>query len=68
MSGSHHDFRLDTFDTIDGTHYLYAADKPDQRYEVVSLLDRDGEDVDDPEDAAGGVVKLGESSFTTFMF
>jgi hypothetical protein len=68
MSHAHHDFRLDTFDTVDGKHFLYAADKPDRRYEVVSLLDSSGDETDDPEDAAGGVVQLGEASFTTFTF
>ena len=68
MSISHHDFRLDTFDTIDGKHFLWAAADPEKRYEVVALLDAAGDDTDDPEDAAGGVVKLGEESFTVFNF
>lgn len=63
-----HDFRMDTFDTIDGKHMLWLSSDPDRKFEVVALLDARGDDVDDPEEAAGGIVKLGEESFTTFMF
>lgn len=67
MSG-HHDFRLDTFDTIDGKHWLWLASAPEKKYEVVSLLDHSGEETDDPDFAAGGVVKLAEECFTIFEF
>lgn len=63
-----HDFYADTFDTIDGRHWLYSSRNPERRFEVVSLLDNSANEVADPEIAAGGVVKLGEESFTTFMF
>lgn len=63
-----HDFRLDTFDTIEGKHYLWAAVSPDKRYEVVSLLDHSGDYTDDPECAAGGVVKLGDEAYVCFTF
>lgn len=68
MSGGHHDFRADTFEDIDGKNWVYLSTQPDRKFEVVDLLDRNGESVDDFEDAVGGVVKLGEESFTTFMF
>lgn len=67
-SNGFHDFRLDTFDTIDGKHYLWNANSPDKKYEVVNLLNHSGDDTDDPDDAAGGVVKLGEESYTVFTF
>lgn len=68
MTESFHDFRLDTFDTIDGAHWHWAANNPEKKYEVVSMLDNTGQETDDPEEAAGGVVKLGEESFTVFTF
>lgn len=70
MSGPNgfHDVYLDTFETIEGKHYLSNARYPDKRYEVVSLLDRSGNDTDDPEDAAGGVVQFGQESFGVFTF
>jgi hypothetical protein len=52
-----HDFYADTFDTIDGKHFLYSSKAPERKCEVVELLDYDGEPTDDPEEAAGGVVK-----------
>lgn len=64
----HADFYADTFDTIDGKNVLYNSRYPDRHYEVVSLLDRRGDEVTDPEEAAGGVVKLAEECFTTFMW
>lgn len=67
-SNGFHDFRLDTFEDIDGRNWLYAKANPEKRYEVVALLDRSGDETDDVEEAAGGVVKLGENSFTTFTF
>ncbi len=68
LSNGFHDFRLDTFEDIDGKNWLYAKAAPDKKYEVVALLDIGGDETDDVELAAGGVVQLGESSFTTFMF
>ncbi len=63
-----HDFHVDTFDTIDGKHVLYNSRSPSKHYEVVSLLDHCGEETDDPEEAAGGVVKLADECFTIFMW
>lgn len=63
-----HDFFADTFDTIDGKHYLFAAATPENRREVVALLDYSGDETDDPEEAAGGVVKITEGCYTTFMW
>lgn len=68
MTHEFHDFRLDTFDTIDGQHWLWAESDPEKRYPVVALLDMGGRETDDPEEAEGGVVKLGEESFTVFTF
>ena len=63
-----HDFYADTFDTIDGKHFLWNSKTPDRKFEVVELLDSNAETTDDPECAAGGVVKLADECFTTFMF
>ena len=63
-----HDFYADTFDTIEDKHYVYSAKTPDNRREVVSLLDSSGEETDDPEAAVGGVVKIAEECYTTFMW
>lgn len=63
-----HDFFADTFDTIDGQNVLYNSRSPEKKYEVVALLDSSGEDTDDPEEAAGGVVKLADECFTIFMW
>lgn len=63
-----HDFYADMFDTIDGRHWVWSKRTPDKRFEVVSLLDRSGEEVTDPEEAVGGVVKLAEECFTIFTF
>lgn len=63
-----HDFYADTFDTIDGKHWLYAEANPERKCEVVTLLDYLGEETDDPEEAAGGVVKIAEECYTVFSF
>lgn len=63
-----HDFYADMFDTIDGKHVLWNSKNSDHKYEVVSLLDHSGDETDDPDDAAGGVVKLADECFTTFTF
>lgn len=63
-----HDFFADEFDTIDGKHYVYNKLTPDNRREVVSLLDFCGEETNDPEEAAGGVVKIAEECFVVFFW
>lgn len=63
-----HDFYADTFDTIDGQHVLYSSRDPERKFKVVALLDRNGDDTDDPEEAAGGVVQLADECFTTFTW
>lgn len=62
------DIKADTFDRIDGKMWLYNSENPKQRYEVVSLLDSFGDDTDDEEIAAGGVVKIAEEHFRIFHF
>lgn len=59
---------IDTFDTIDGKHVVYSCQNPDEKYSVVSLLDGKGDETDDPEKAAGGIIQLGEKCFTTFFW
>lgn len=66
MDGTYSDIRLDTFDGDPGEYVLYNSKNPDKRYEVVSLLDGDGEEAEDVECAAGGVVKINENSFMAF--
>lgn len=63
-----HDFYVDMFDTIDGKHVLFNSASPDKKYEVVTLLDHCGDETDDPEEATGGVVKLADECFTTFLW
>lgn len=60
--------QLDTFEEIDGTRYLYDAAKPGEKYEVVVLLDGKGDDTEDEDDAAGGVVKIAEECYKIFAF
>lgn len=68
MTEQYHDFRPDTFGAVDGRHYVWAAIDPATKFEVVSLLDFGGDETDDPDLAAGGVVKFDESSFSVFTF
>lgn len=63
-----HDFYVDTFDTIDGIHVVYSSKSPERTYEVCSLLDYCGEHTDDPEEAAGGVIKFADECFVVFMW
>lgn len=63
-----HDFYADTFDTIDGEHYIWSAKNPDRKFRVVSLLNRAGDETTNPDLAAGGVVELAMESYTTFLF
>lgn len=63
-----HDFYADTFDTIDGRHVVYSSEAPERKCEVVELLDYSGEPTDDPEEAAGGIVKIAEECFVTFTW
>lgn len=58
----------DTFDTIEGKHWLFNSAQPKVRYEVVSMLTRNGEQTDDPERAAGGVMQVGPECFMVFEF
>lgn len=62
------DFRLNNpeVDEFDGKFWIYSTDKPEKKYEVVSLLDVFGEDVDNLEEAAGGVFKINDHSFMVF--
>lgn len=62
------DFRADTFDTIDGKHWVWHTETPDDRREVVSLLDGQGKETDDPEQAFGGVVQVAEEQFQIITF
>jgi hypothetical protein len=59
---------LDTFDTVDGEHWIYPASQPDLRYRVILLLDGKGSATTDLEQAAGGVVRLREGLFHVFWF
>lgn len=68
MTEQYHDFRPDTFGAVDGRNYLWAANCPNAKFEVVSLLDFDGNVTNDPEEAAGGVVKFNEFMFSVFSF
>jgi len=63
-----HDFHADMFDTIDGKNVLWNSRNPYRKYEVVSLLDHAGDETDDPDEAAGGVVKFADECFVTFTF
>lgn len=55
-----------TFDKADnGKMYISVED---ETYEVVSILDADGVEVDDEEKAAGGIVKFADGRFGIFHF
>lgn len=60
--------KLDMFEEIDGKNWLYDADNPETKYEVVSLLDITGEETLYEEHAIGGVVKFAEDNFQIFTF
>ena len=51
---------------IDGKWYVWADSETDTKYEVVSFLDAQGEEIDTEEGSVGGVYKVGEM-FAVFM-
>ncbi len=61
---------LDMYDDADGKGlgFLYDKAEPEVRYEVVSLLDRSGDDVTNFELAVGGIVKIADECFQIFTF
>jgi len=59
---------LDSFDRVDGKPYLFNSATPNVRFPVVSMLDSAGDETQDEEQAAGGVVEIGEEQFMVFTF
>lgn len=61
-------FRADTFEDIDGVNWLFHSDDPENRREVVEMLDSEGLSTYDPDFASGGVVEVGPGRFQVFWF
>lgn len=61
-------YYVDMFDTIDGKNVAYNTQNPSVVYEVVDMLDANGEETDDPDKAVGGIVKFAEDCFKVFFY
>jgi len=59
---------FDSIDEDEEGHYLFSSLRPDEKFRVTNLIDRNGDDTEDLEEALGGVVKIHETCFMVFTF